>query len=82
MPTAISLDILRDLVQLERSLAAFVVYSYIWTVADSEGLRASLQSIGEATGFSKSAVQKAVRVLNRRNLIRTEKSVHYLVTAT
>jgi DNA-binding MarR family transcriptional regulator len=78
----IPLDIVHDLVKLERSVAAFVVYTYIWSLADADGLTASLQAIGEGTGFSKSTVQKALRILHRRNLVRSERSVHYLVTAT
>lgn len=78
----IPLDIVHDLVKLERSVAAFVVYSFIWSQADAHGLTASLQAIGERTGFSKSTVHKALRILNRRNLVRSENSVHYLVTPT
>ena len=78
----IPLDIVRDLVKLERSVAAFVIYSYIWCLADADGLSATLRSIGEGTGFSKSTVSKAMRVLNRRKLVRTENSVHYLVMPT
>ncbi|HJT16011.1 MAG TPA: helix-turn-helix domain-containing protein [Thermoanaerobaculia bacterium] len=77
----IPLDIVHDLVKLERSVAAFVVYTYIWSLADADGLTASLQAIGQGTGFSKSTVQKALRILNQRNLVRSERSVHYLVTA-
>ena len=76
----IPIDIVHDLVKLERSVAAFVVYSYIWSLADSDGFAASLQAIGEGTGFSKSTVHKALRILNRRKLVRSENSVHYLVT--
>ena len=78
----IPLDIVHDLVKLERSVAAFVVYTYIWSLADADGLTASLQAIGEGTGFSKSTVQKALRILNRRNLVRSERSVHYLVMSS
>ena len=81
----IPLDILHDLVKVERSVAAFVIYTYICSVADGDGFAGTLQSIGEGTGFSKSTVHKALRILNRRNLIRTEKSsptsalVHHVV---
>ncbi|HEY6842803.1 MAG TPA: helix-turn-helix domain-containing protein [Thermoanaerobaculia bacterium] len=78
----IPLDIVHDLVKLERSVAAFVVYTYIWSLADRDGLDASLQAIGEGTGFSRSTVQKALRILHRRNLVRSERSVHYLVMPT
>ena len=73
MPT-IPLEIARDLVKRDRSPSAFVIYLYLWSKAGSRGLRASLHTIAEETGFSKSAVQAALRLLNRRKLIRTEKS--------
>jgi len=78
----IPLTIVHDLVKLERSVAAFVIYTYIWSLAGGEGLNASLQAIGEGTGFSRSTVSKALRILNRRNLVRSANSVHYLVTPT
>ncbi len=81
----IPLDVPRGLVKRDRSPSAFVIYFYIWSKAGARGLRASLQTIAGETGFSKSAVQAAIRLLNRRRLIRTEKSsptatpVHFVV---
>jgi DNA-binding MarR family transcriptional regulator len=74
-----------DLVKRDRSPSAFVIYIYLSSKAGAKGLRASLHTIAEDTGFSKSAVQNALRLLNRRKLIRTEKSsptatpVHHIV---
>ena len=82
---AIPLEIARDLVKRDRSPSAFVIYFYLWSTAGAKGLRASLHTIAEDTGFSKSAVQAALRLLNRRKLIRSEKSsptatpVHFVV---
>jgi len=78
-------DIPLDLVKRDRSPAAFVIYSYLASVAGAKGVRASLNTIAVETGLSKSAVQAALRLLNRRKLIRTEKAsatatpVHHLV---
>ena len=74
-----------DLVKRDGSPSAFVVYIYLSSKAGAKGLRASLHTIAEDTGVSKSAVQGALRLLNRRKLIRTEKSsptstpVHHVV---
>jgi len=70
----IPLEIPRDLVKRDRSPSAFVIYFYLWSKAGPKGLRGSLHTIAEETGFSKSAVQAALRLLNRRRLIRTEKA--------
>lgn len=73
-----------DLVKRDRSPAAFVIYTYLSNLATPKGVRASLQTISDETGLSKSAVQGALRLLNRRKLIRTEKAtptstpVHYV----
>ena len=63
-----------DLVKKDGSPSAFVVYMYLSSKAGAKGLRASLHTIAEETGVSKSGVQGALRLLNRRKLIRTEKS--------
>ena len=74
-----------DLVKRDHSPSAFVIYMYLASVAGSKGLRASLHTIAEETGFSKSAVQAALRLLNRRKMIRTEHAsrtatpVHFVV---
>ena len=72
----IPLDIPRDLVKRDRSPSAFVVYFYLWS---RKGGSISHQEIADATGISKSAVQGAIHLLNRRKLIRT---VHASPTAT
>ena len=73
---AISHEVIRELVGRDRSPSAFVVYFYLWS---RKGGRISHQEIADATGISKSAVQAAIRLLNRRKLIRTE---HASRTAT
>jgi DNA-binding MarR family transcriptional regulator len=74
--TAISLNTLRNLVGRDRSPSAFIVYFFLWS---KKGGLMSHQAIADATGLSKSAVQAAIRLLNRRKLIRT---VHASRTAT
>ncbi len=74
--TTISLETLKNLVGRDRSPSAFIVYFYLWS---TKGGRMSHQEIAEATGLSRSAVQAAIRLLNRRKLIRT---VHASRTAT
>ena len=66
--TTISLETLKNLVGRDRSPSAFIVYFYLWS---TKGGRMSHQEIAEATGLSRSAVQAAIRLLNRRKLIRT-----------
>ena len=64
--------LMRDLVGHDRSSSAFLVYLWLWRSSRGEGrtrVRASLQTIANATGLSKSAVQKAVAHLARRRLI-------------
>jgi len=68
--------LMRDLVGHDRSPSAFLVYLHLW--GESEPLknapvRASHQMIAEATGLSKSAVQKGVRCLVGRKLLRAHK---------
>jgi len=76
----ISLKTLRNLVARDRSPSAFIVYFYLWTkTREAKSVRASLQSIADETGLSKSAVQAAIQLLNRRKLVR---SVHASSTAT
>lgn len=72
----ISLETLKNLVGRDRSPSAFAVYFYLWS---RKGGRISHQEIADATGVSRSAVQAAIRLLNRRKLIRT---VHPSRTAT
>lgn len=71
------LDVLmRDLSGHDRKASAFLVYLFFWlkTVgAGRRSTRASLRQIAEGTGLSKSAVQSALKVLQRRKLLRAER---------
>ena len=78
--STISVETLRNLVARDRSPSAFIVYFYLWSkTRAAKNLRASLQTIADETGLSKSAVQTAIQLLNRRKLIR---SVHASRTGT
>ena len=76
------LDVLmRDLVGHDRSPSAYVVYLFLWSRtqgARAKSVRVSHKAIADDTGISKSAVQGAIRLLNRRKLVRT---VHESPTA-
>lgn len=64
--------LMRDLVGHDRAPSAFVVYLWLWRNSRGEGkarIGASLQTIATRTGLSKSAVQAAVRHLERRRLL-------------
>jgi DNA-binding MarR family transcriptional regulator len=66
--------LLRDLVGHDRSPAAFLVYFLLYSLTYAAGrrnIRISLAQLAERTGLSKSAVQAALRILKRRQLIRT-----------
>ena len=69
------LDVLmRDLVGHDRQPAAFLVYLRLYYAAQRRRWRpvaASLRTIAEETGLSKSAVQLALENLRRRELIET-----------
>lgn len=72
------LDVLmRDLVGHDKHPAAFLVYLHLYGVAARRRWRpvaASLRDIAETTGLSKSAVQTALGVLRRRELVATEQT--------
>ena len=72
------LDVLmRDIVGHDRAPSAFLVYLHLWSESHRQSkafVRASHQSMAEAIGLSKSAVQKAIRYLKGRTLIRTRKA--------
>jgi DNA-binding MarR family transcriptional regulator len=73
--------LLRDLVGHDRSPAAFLVYFSLYALTYAAGRRSaqlSLKQVAERTGLSKSAVQAALRILLRRQLIR---AVHTTRTA-
>jgi hypothetical protein len=68
--------LLPDLVGGDRQPSAFIVYLYLWHRASGSRRRplaASLQTIAIATGLSKSAVQRSVRTLLHRRLIKVRK---------
>lgn len=68
--------LMRDLVGHDRTPSAFVVYLYLAARTEREmthGIAASLGKIAAATGLSKTAVQKAIALLSRRDLIAISK---------
>jgi DNA-binding transcriptional MocR family regulator len=69
------LDVLmRDIVGHDRQPAAYLVYLYLYGQAARQKWKpvtASLRSLAETTGLSKSAVQTALELLRRRELIAT-----------
>ncbi len=74
--------LLLDLVGHDRAPSAFLVYLYLFTRthgAKTKSIRVSHQGIAGDTGLSKSAVQAALRHLNRRRFVR---SVRESQTAT
>jgi DNA-binding transcriptional MocR family regulator len=70
------LDVLmRDIVGHDRQSAAYLVYLQLYGKAARakwKPIAASLRSLAEETGLSKSAVQTALELLRRRELIETE----------
>jgi len=67
--------LLRDLVGHDRSPAAFLVYLTLYALTYANGRRSariSLADLAERTGLSKSAVQAALRILLRRQLLRAQ----------
>jgi len=69
------LDVLmRDLVSHDQQPAAYLVYLHLYRQAERnkwKPVSASLRTLAEATGLSKSAVQTALENLRRRELIAT-----------
>ncbi len=67
------LDVLmRDIVGHDRQPAAYLVYLYLYGQAARtrwKPVPASLRMLADATGLSKSAVQTALELLRRRELI-------------
>ena len=62
--------LLRDLVGHDRQPAAFLAWIWLSAQADAKGrLEIGLRGIAEGTGLSKSAVQLAVALLERRGLL-------------
>src|SRR5207253_1911088 len=69
------LDVLmRDVVGHDRQPAAYLVYIWLYGQAARAKWKpvvASLRMLAEATGLSKSAVQTALELLRRRELVKT-----------
>jgi len=69
------LDVLmRDIVGHDHQPAAYLVYLYLFGLAARQKWKpvaASLRSLAEVTGLSKSAVQTGLELLRRRQLIHT-----------
>ena len=69
------LDVLmRDIVGHDRQPAAYLVYLFLYGRAARskwKPISASLRTLAEETGLSKSAVQAALELLRRRELIDT-----------
>jgi hypothetical protein len=66
-----------DLTGHDRAPGAFLVYLALWTTlyrSEERTVAVSLQQLAERTGLSKSAVQKSVRLLKRRNLVVVKKA--------
>ena len=63
---------MRDLVGHDRAPSAFLVYLHLWSQTAGrrqKTARLSHQTIADATGLSKSAVQGGMRILTRRRLV-------------
>jgi hypothetical protein len=77
------LDVLmRDLIGHDQKPAAYLIYIYLYGQAARnkwKPVSASLRMLADATGLSKSAIQVALEVLRRRELIVT---THEHATAT
>ena len=62
-----------DLVGHDRRPSAFLAYLFFWRRAARSGfeVQLSLRDIADGTGLSKRAAQEALRVLERRRLVRS-----------
>ena len=66
--------LMRDIVGHDQQPAAYLVYAWLYGQAARKKWKpipASLRMLAEATGLSKSAVQTALELLRRRELIET-----------
>jgi hypothetical protein len=69
--------LLPDLVGHDRLLSSFIVYLFLYRKASQQvnwSVRLSHQSIADATGLSRSAVQSALAHLQKRQLIATSRA--------
>jgi hypothetical protein len=70
-------SLMPDLVGHDRQPSAFLVYLYLAhraARARSRAVAVSLQGLAVDTGLSKSAVQRGLRTLARRRLVRIDKA--------
>lgn len=69
--------LMRDLIGHDRTPSAFIVYLWLWRKTRGSGrasIGASLKTIADETGLSKSSVQNALRALiERRRLVRAKR---------
>jgi hypothetical protein len=69
--------LLPDVVGHDRRPSSFIVYLHLYRHASQQAnwsVRASHQSIADATGLSRSAVQSALAHLQKRQLVATSRS--------
>lgn len=69
--------LLPDLAGHDHAPTAFLVYVVIWAALyrqEQRRVAISLRQLAESTGLSKSGVQAALRLLQRRGLVRVTKS--------
>jgi DNA-binding GntR family transcriptional regulator len=69
-------SLMPDLVGHDRQPSAFIVYLYLAhrvTRARARSVAVSLQTMAADTGLSKTAVQRALRTLVRRRLLRVDR---------
>jgi len=69
--------LMRDLIGHDRSPSAYLVYLHLWSHSLGQRrktARLSHQSIANATGLSKSAVQGGIRLLTRRKLVNVDRA--------
>lgn len=66
-------SLMPDLVGHDRRPSAFITYLFLWRQTTRAGKRVqvSLRDIADGTGLSKRTVQEALRVLERRQLVRS-----------
>ena len=67
--------LMRDLIGHDKHPSAFLVFLHLWRrTAETKGtVFVSYQSIADASGLSKSAVQDAIATLERRKLVRVQR---------
>lgn len=65
-------SLMPDLVGHDRRPSAFITYLFLWRRAARAGglVQVSLRDIADGTGLSKRATQEALRVLERRKLVK------------